>query len=215
MQFQLNITISSAGLTQIINAGQSVTIVRTTSAFVMTSANLEKAVALTPSWSVAWLAFQPYANNIITWTDACNLFASTTTAALNEIITVSASTTAAQAGQTWTFSQGQFSLATTGSGASYFATNQASNGLSFGLLAAASVNETSVNAPLNLQAVLYNQTATFTPTESVTIFLSTAAGNGAVIPYIGSAGLTVPVTSGTPVNIGFNDNTNEFYVSGS
>ena len=213
MQFELSIAIDQAGVAQINAAFQYVTITRSVTAFAMSAAQISLArTAAALPYAVAWLAFEPFQNNVVTWTDACNLFVSTTAATVDNVIAVNSATTSAQAGQSWTFQNGQFSLASTGSGSTYSATNAASNGLSFGLLASASVNGTTVNAPMNLQPLLFNQVAQFTPSETIAIFLSTASTSGTVIPNV-STGLIVTLGPGT-TDIGFNDQTNQFYLSG-
>jgi hypothetical protein len=209
VNFELSIAIDPAGLAQINSAYQYVTITRAVNAFAASAAALNNASAL--PYSVAWLAFTPYQNNVVTWTDACNLYASTTTGTVNTVITVNSATTAALAGQSWTFQNGQFVLPVAGSGSAYSVTNAAANGLSFGLLAAAVVNGTSINAPMNLQPALLNETAQFTPSETVSIFLSSVSAAGTVIPNV--SGLTVTLSAGT-TNIGFNDSTNQFFLAG-
>lgn len=209
MQFTINIAIGTTGLSRIYGAGQSVTFVRQVNAFAMSPAAMVRSNAI--PYSVAWLAFPPYPTNIVTWTDACNLFASTTVAEINNVITVNATTASAAPGQMWTFANGQFSLASTGGGSAYKATNLAANGLSFGLQAVATVNGAAAASPLSLQPVLFNQALQITPSERVSIFLSSASASGTIIPPAG--GLTVTAGS-TPIAVGFNDATNQFYLTG-
>lgn len=213
MQFTVNISIDSTGLSQIYDAYQSVTLVRSVASFVRSAPAMRTAAAL--PYSVVWLAFQPFESNIITWSDACELFASTTPAQAGNVIATNATTSGAQPGDTWTLQNGQFSRTSSG-GSGYLAANEQSNGLTFGLLVSATVNGAApVVAPLNVQPVLYNQLGQFTPGETIAVFLSSAGANGTIVPNIAGAGLTVSLTSSAPVvNLGFNDQTNQFYVSG-
>ena len=213
MQFTINISIDSTGVSQIYGASQSVTLVRSVDSFVRSAPALSMAAAL--PYSVVWLAFQPFQSNCITWSDACELIASTTPAQAGNVITASATTSGAQPGETWTLQNGQFSLTSSGGGSGYLAANEQTNGLTFGLLASATVNGAQVVAPLNVQPVLYNQLGEFTPGETISVFLSSAGASGTIVPDIAGAGLTVSLTPASPVvNLGFNDETNQFYVSG-
>lgn len=211
-RYQVDIVIDGDAVKKIRQTGQSITFVRPVNAFAMADMLGDDGGA-TP-FSVAWLAFPPSQNNVVTWTDACDLFVSTTPRFVNEVITVNATTMSAQAGQTWTLRSGHFSLTSPGSGAAHVAINLGADGLGFGLLAQATVDHgTLCTAPMNLQPVLAHQTVQFTASETVQIFLSTAASNGTIIPYVGDAGLTVAPKNDAPLAVRFNTVTNQFYRS--
>lgn len=215
-RYQVDIVIDGGAVKKIRQAGQSITFIRPVSAFVTTDRTdmLADDHGAAP-YSVAWLAFPPFQNNVVAWTDACDLFASTTPGTVGKVITVNAATRSARAGQAWTFRSGHFSQKPPGGGAAHVATNLGTDDLGFGLLAQATVNSGMVwTAPMNLQPVLAGQTMQFTARETVQILLSTAASNGTIIPYVGGdAGLTVAPTNNTPLAVGFNAVTNQFYRS--
>ena len=83
----------------------------------------------------------------------------------------------------------------------------------FGLAQQALVNGVSLIAPINALPLLFNEEATFMPTETVSIFLSSYAGNGVPLAGVPTNALTIELTPQTPVaSVGFNDATNAFYL---
>lgn len=203
--YGLNINIDSAGLTNIYNAGQSVTLVKSVGSTTSSSS------------TVAWVSFQPYLGNVVSWTQ--NYLVYGTLLALQsgaQIVMTSATQNPVQAGFTYTFKQGQFSGASGGAAGSFNVNNQQGNGINFGLAQTASVNGTNVLAPLNAVPVNMNQTASFTPIETVSIFLSSYSNNGVVISSVAGNALSVQLTSASPVaTIGFNNTNNTFYLAGN
>ena len=204
MQYQINIAIDDAGLQKIYAAAQSVTLVKSIVANPVVSGNLP----------VVWLAFQPLEENQITWIENYNLYATTTVLLSGTTIMMTSQTQApVQPGWLYTFEQGQFSGAS-GTGSTFNLANQmASGSFNFGLAQQATVNNVSTLAPLNAQPVLYNEQASFTPIETISIFLSSYSNNGVVISQVASNALTVQLTSQSPIaSVGFNDATNTFYL---
>ena len=203
MQYQLIIDIDDAGLTNIYKAGQSVTIVKSVVANPLSSGNLP----------IAWVSFQPFETNSVTWVENYNIYA-TTTQLISGATIMQTSVTAApvQTGWTYTFAQGSFTGAQGGGSATYNMNNQQNGMYSFGLSQQAVINNMPVMAPLNAIPVMYNEGATFTPEETVSIFLSNTSNNGVVLSQVSSNALTVTLTSQTPTaSIGFNDSNNTFY----
>jgi hypothetical protein len=203
-QYQLTIDIDNAGLTKIYNAGQSVTIVKSVVSSITQAGNLP----------IAWVQFQPMDSNIVTWQEIYNIFASTTILQSGAQISMSSQTpTPVQTGWTYTLANGQFAGLAGGSTLTYNANNQMNNySYSFGLAQQAIVNNVPVFAPLTAAPVLYNEGVTFTPFETISIFLASTVNNGVVLSQIASNALTVTLSSQNPAAvIGFNDSLNTFY----
>lgn len=204
MQYGLNISIDSTALGHIYGAGQAVTLVKSVVSNPLASGNLP----------VAWVSFSPLQENAVTWQESYNIYATTTV--LNAgatIVQTSVTGTPVQTGWIYTFAQGFFIGAQGGAATTYNMTNQQNGSFSFGLSQQAMINNVMVNAPLNAIPVLYNEGASFTPEENVSIFLSNSVNNGVVLSQVASNALAVTLTSQNPTaNIGFNDATNTFYL---
>ena len=207
MNYQLNISIDNQGLQNIYAAGQRVTIVKSVTTNPLAGGNLP----------VAWVTFMPLNNNNISWIETYSIYASAVSIVAGATLSQNSSTQPGiQPGWTYTLQNGFFSGAA-GSGSTFNAANQWQGGpiTTFGLAQPATVNNVNVLAPLNATTVLYNQTASFTPIENVSIFLSSYSNNGVVISQVASNALPVSLSSQAPVaNIGFNDATNTFYLIG-
>lgn len=204
MQYQLNISIDSNGLNQIYAANQAVTIVKSVVANPLAAGNLP----------IAWIAFQPFLQNSVSWIENYNIYATTTQLMAGATIVQTSITGApVQTGWTYTFAQGQFTGATGGAAGTYTVTNEQGGMFNFGLSQQATVNNVVINAPLNAIPILNNESASFTPEENVSIFLSNTVNNGVVLSQVASNALTVTLTSqNATVNIGFTDSTNTFYL---
>ena len=207
MQYQINLDIDDAGLSKIYGASQSVTLVKSVVSNPLATGNLP----------IAWLSFQPLESNQIVWVENYFLYASTTVLQSGATINMTSQTGGpVQPGWMYSFAQGQF-VSASGTGSTFNVDNNTSTGsFNFGLAQQATVNNVSTLAPLNAQAVLYNEEASFTPIETISVFLSSYSNNGVVISQVASNALTVQLTSQSPtVSLGFNDATNTFYVLNS
>jgi len=200
MQYQINISIDDAGLQSIYAANQYVTLVKS-----IVSNPL-------PNLPIAWLAFQPLEGNQVVWIENYYLYATTSVLQSGATITMTSQTgSAAQLGWIYTFQQGIFTGAQ-GSGSTFNVSDEMQGSFSFGLAQAATVNNVSTIAPLNAVPVLYNEQASFTPQETISVFLSSYSNNGTVISQVASNALVVTLSSQSPTaNLGFNDSTNTFY----
>lgn len=203
--YGLNINIDSTGLTNIYNADQYVTLVKSVGS-TTASGN-----------TVAWVTFQPYQSNIVSWVENYLIYGTISQLQSGATIVMTSQTASAvQTGWTYTFEQGQFTGASGGASGSFNLENQQSNGINFGLAQTATVNGSSTLAPLNAVPVNINQSASFTPIETVSIFLSSYENNGVVISSVAGNALTVQLTTASPVaTIGFNDANNTFYLGSS
>ena len=200
MTYQLNLSIDQTGLQNIYNANQSVTIAKS-------------GAGNTP---IAWLTFQPFQTNLVSWMPNYYFYASGVTEQAGANILVNSITSSpAQLGWTYVLAEGFFT-GTSGTGATYNATNQQSSRSSMllGLAQSANINGVTVsNSPFSAAITLLNQTASFTPIETVSLFLSSYTGNGVFLSQVPSNALTVAFTAQAPVaNVGYNDQTNTFYL---
>ena len=82
-----------------------------------------------------------------------------------------------------------------------------------GLVQGASVNGSTVSAPMCAVGILYNQTALFTPIETVLVYTSSYSDNGIVISSVAGNALTVQYTTNTTASIAYNDQNNQFIMS--
>lgn len=202
------IQIDSAGLSDIYDAGQTVTLARQVNQVV-------DAVApprVSPDASqliVAWLAFEPLETNTIDWSEQYYCFATTTSLTMGEVLEMNSQSAAPmQLGSVYTFDQGQFAVYPS-SGSDYVIYNAMAGEYGFGLAQQATVNDAQVFAPICVEPVLTDEAAYFTPTEQISIFLSSASNNGTLIPPPINA-LTLTVDANGAV-VGFNDQTHAFY----
>jgi hypothetical protein len=204
MQYQLNIAIDSTGLSNIYAAGQAVTLVKSVVSNPLASGNLP----------IAWVTFQPFQANAVSWIENYNMYATTTQLTAGaQIVQTSVTGAPVMTGWTYTFETGQFTGAQGGSSGTYNMANDQQGMFNFGLSQQAMVNNVPVMAPLNAIPVMYNEQASFTPQENVSVFLSNVINNGVVLSQVSSNALAVTLTSQSPTaNIGFNDSTNTFYL---
>ena len=205
MQYQLNIAIDPTGLSQIYAANQAITVVKSVVASPLASGNLP----------IAWINFQPLEENAVTWIESYNIYATTTSLTAGAtIVQTSVTGVPVQTGWTYTFQQGQFTGSQGGSASTFNMTNQQTGMFNFGLSQQAMVNNVPVMAPLNAIPVLTGESATFTPEETVSVFLSNVVNNGVVLSQVASNALVVTLTSAHPAaNIGFTDSSHSFYLA--
>ncbi len=203
MQYQLNISIDANGLQMIYASGQSVTIVKSVVSNPLPGGTLP----------VAWTVFQPLEENAVSWTDSYSIYATTTQIMAGAMIVQTSMTPASvQTGWTYTFSNGQFTGAQGGVSDAFNMSNQQGGMFNFGLSQQAVVNNVMTMAPLNAIPVLQNQVASFTPIQTISVFLSNASNSGTVLGQVPYNALTFSLSSQVAANIGFNDASNSFYL---
>jgi hypothetical protein len=202
MQYQIEVNIDQQGLQSIYGANQFVTLV--------------KSIGSTPSATmpVAWLAFQPLESNTVTWVENYSLYATTTVLQSGASIVMTSQTEGpAQVGWNYTFQNGALTGVAGGAQGSFNLSNQMQGNFNFGLAQQATVNNVTTFAPLNAVPVLYNEQASFTPQEEISIFLSAYSNNGSVISSIAGNALAITLSSAQPsATLGFNDSNNTFYL---
>jgi hypothetical protein len=195
--------------------GQCVTVVRTASAFVRSFGAASDFGTPPPTFPVAWLGFQPFQSNRLTWTDAVEIFAIAGIPAAEESILPNSRTSNLSPGQTATLQNGSFTLAATAGLAGYRAVNKSGAVRSFGLLGAATLNDLAVPlAPMCVQPVMSTQATDFRfDPGTITVFLSNIGSNGWLMPSGDFSGLTVKLDATTPqASLGFNDVTGAFFL---
>ena len=214
----MDIQIDSAGLSAIYAANQSVTLARRVQGFVQTwgvaatqVAPTPTAVASTPP-AVAWQVFQPVATNTVDWTDQYICFATTTPLDYGAVLTLNASSSAPmQVGLAEIFSNGQFTRRPQ-NGPAYVVANASQAGsYAFGLAQSATINGAAALCPVLAVPVRYNEAAWLTPTDIISIFLSSAATGATVIPTPPKAFSIVAPAGAAGPTVGFNDRTNMFF----
>jgi hypothetical protein len=206
MQYEIDINIDDAGLQAIQSSGQAVTIVKSVVTNAVASGNLP----------VAWLQFQPMESNTVTWQENYYAYATTTNLQAGaKIIRTSHTAGNVQLGWTYTLNPAGVFVGAAGGGATTFtASNQHGDQLGFGLAQSANVNGVPVLAPLNVVTMLNNELATFTPIETISVYLSAYVDNGVVISQIAGDALEITLTSQSPsATLGFNDSSNSFYLA--
>jgi hypothetical protein len=211
--FTLNINIDGPGLKDIAGSGQRVTLTKKPRSFV--ELKERGAHANQNSVIVAWQAFQPFEFNVVTWDESYSLYATTTPLDTGNIIALNAVTDApAIPGFIYAFTGGPPN-GSPGEGNTFNLSNQMSSGsFSFGLAQIATVNDSpSEWVPLNASPMLFNETAEFTPTDTVYIFLSSCGSNGTVIPEVPEKALAITLSSANPTaTVTFDDANNAFFL---
>lgn len=200
MNYQLDIQISADAVRAINQAGQKVTLVKS---------------AQQKARQIAWVTFDPMQNNTVSWTEEYGLYATTTQLEEGAVIRQTANTTTPiQLNWVYTFAENVFDGGQRNKdadGAFYLTNADGKPNLSFGLTQTVNVQGTVVNAPLNAVHVLNGQHASFTPIETVSIYLSDIEDNGVVISDIASDALVVELTSANnTATIGFNAESSTF-----
>lgn len=201
-QYQLNFSIPAASVAQINAANQFVTLVK--------SVNNGQGSSTLP---VAWVSFSPLTVDTVTWIENYSVYASSTQLQAGATIVMS-STQAAQTGMLYTFENGVFTGGPGGVSNIFEVSNQntLSGSFNFGLAQQATINGVVTTAPLNSIAVLYNEDVTFTPIETISVFLSGYQNNGVVMSSVTSQACVVELTSAAPsASLSFNASNNTFY----
>ncbi|HYG64979.1 MAG TPA: hypothetical protein VEL74_20520 [Thermoanaerobaculia bacterium] len=172
--YTLQLMISAQDLTTLRQAGESIVIAR---AFSGSSPN------------VAWVSFAPFSSNTVTWDDAYGLFASPAQSSGTIQILSQTSGTAAS-GMYYNFADASFSGPFSGASApgagSFRVFNQMPSSqytaLGFGMLQSATVNGSALPArPANLDIVPAMQFSTFTPLNTVYVWLQSGVSSGDIV----------------------------------
>lgn len=204
--YELDLTFDQAGLDALSASGQKVTIVKQSSGAKQT----------------AWITFTPQLANSVTWTEQYSVYSSTTNAQAGAKI-ITSSEADAIGGSSYTLNtSGYFDPGVSGKvGPTQY---QVINGdpdlmigttamVTGGLVQGASVNGTTVSSPMCAAGILFNQTAVFTPIETILVYTSSYSDNGIVISSVSGNALTVTYTTNTKAGIKYNDQNNQFIMA--
>ncbi|HWU62053.1 MAG TPA: hypothetical protein VN112_08535 [Ensifer sp.] len=201
--YELDITFDEKGLAALSLADQSVTIVKQSSGGKPT----------------AWISFTPQMNNIITWTEEYSVYSSTTNAQSGAVI-ITSSYASAIAGSSYTLNtSGYFDKGVPGfiDPTQYEIINKdpkltisEAAMVTAGLVQGATINGSTVSAPICAAGVLYNQKALFTPIETIQVYTSSYSNNGIVISQVAGNALTVQYTTNPKASISYDDQQNQF-----
>ncbi|OAA94994.1 hypothetical protein [Clostridium coskatii] len=178
--YKLNILFNSKDVATVFDAGQNVVLLKKTS-----TGN-----------SVAWVTFQPFESNYVSWNDNYAIYASNSElksgATIDKLSEVSAVSK-----QLYTFNKGTFDPPESNSDIQegQYAIEHKMAGydtLIFGLTQEAKCNGVLVSgSPINASIVPLNQSAKFTPYEIVTVYLEADITNGTVVTNVISNSLDV------------------------
>jgi len=193
-QFQLTVDFTNADLDTLSQAGESVVLVKMSSS------------PVGESKAVAWVTFNPFVTNTVTWVENYGVYASSVVPIQNGTISKLADTMA-YGGQAYDFVdaghfKGPNAPTSPLTGNQYQVNNNWSKdpALTFGLAQDLTVNGKGLLAsPLNAMLVPAGQNAAFTPLTSVQIFMESAITTGMVLEDLRSDVTTL--TFGTTTNI--------------
>ncbi|MBD7912204.1 MULTISPECIES: hypothetical protein [Clostridium] len=147
-----------------------------------------------PEANIAWVTFNPFEINNVTWESEYGLYASNTQMQSGAIINT-ASYKIASVKNIYPFSNGVFGSPVVDSSLNdneYGIINKARDyeHLTFGLAQNVIANSVVYEGnPINAKSVLYNQISSFIPHEKICIFIESKFDNGAVITHIRSNSL--------------------------
>jgi hypothetical protein len=147
--------------------------------------------------NAAWIVFRPLLENVMTWDDACGIYASNTDIVNGaQLVQMARTEYPAAAGKLYSLTPAGFFGPPSGSGSpgSYSALNEYNNlprgYLTFGLFQDAQVNGISVRGNAVCAApVLFNTTARMTPSTSVYLWVQSQVRSNTVVTVV-----TSPIT---------------------
>ncbi len=201
MQYQINIFFDQASLEELYAEEGSIVLVK--------SVNTSSSSSNVP---IAWIASrQPLMYNAIDWTDTYALYAASNKIMPGMIINAAVESPA-NLGSAYTFEASlQFAASGSSNAGTIALTNASSDLTSFGLMQSATVNGTSMSGPTNVSTVLSQMKTLYTPTETVSLFISEMAESGQVLSSIPSNALTVTLSSTNPTaNVIYDRSTGTF-----
>ena len=196
MQSQLNINIDSEGLNQIRNRGGLIVISNH---------------AIPPGGlSTAWLAFLAGSHNVVSWSEAYDIYTSTQASLTPGMSITAAARTPARPGDTFALlSDGSFSRTSGGDPRGILLRNETNAMKLVGTYGTAVVNGQPVSAACNAAMVMpYNQIL-FSPVSAVRVFVADSVQNGTVLDEIPGNAPTVQLAGGA-VSLTYNSATGAF-----
>ncbi len=201
--FKLNVNFNPQDLSLINSAVELVTIVKQTD-----------------GPSVVWIAFSPFENNSVVWTEAYSWYAATAKPSVGAVITPNSKTQASPQ-MSYTFAGGVFDAGTPDPilpKGTYKVTNNESTtpSMTFGLAQAATVNGgASVTNPVNTELVPAQQAETAVPQETILVFLRSGATPGLVLSASSASsasGASKLVVESAPIYLTFTSSITELTI---
>ena len=210
--YTLNIDIDAAGLAVLADAGQSVVVAQGVSSVAGTTSARAAVLAGAPGGLVAWLAFSPLEHNVLTWSGAYRIFATTSPLETGQVLTMASATPGdAQPGAVYLYQEGQFTPGAEPCQHYGMLNLGQTPSPAFGLAAEANINNTPVTAPASVIKVLYNQEAGFNPQGMLLVFVASIGSSGSFVGQAPDSALKVPFSLAAPTaSIRFADATNTF-----
>lgn len=154
-----------------------------------------------PGAQLAWIAFDPFMNNTVEWTDDYALYASKSIvesgATIERLADITASQQKVYAFQNGAFAEGQKSPEL--SPGQYQVDNNYTqeDWLTFGLAQHVQVNGTALpNRPINAVVVPRDHSAVFTPYEKIKVMLRASMRNSLVVSDVASNAITLTYGGG-------------------
>jgi hypothetical protein len=164
---------------------------------------------------VAWVSFNPFEHNEVTWDAKYGIYASSTTVQNGSEIYKTSAVNPAICELSYPFENGTFSAPVSGDTPNaYGIKNQYSQQFTFGLAQSVTANGCKFDAsPLNAVPVLSMQTSTFTPIEKIEVFLHSNFNNGVVISDITSKALELDFTNDQNITIRYDKTVGQFVIA--
>ena len=212
--YKVDVSIPPDSVALLNGAQMRVTLSRTTQSTVISKSNEE---SVTSAPTLAWVTFAPLQSNRVSWDGSQGGFMTSQKLALGTVITPNSETSGTvQLGWTYAFANGVFTGSAGGRQDTYnLLNNQPGSDYSFGLADEPSVNSApAATSPFCFAEVLYNLVAQFEVLPTVYIFLSSVQ-SGVVIASVPTTALEVQLTDGVAAQVGFNSQSNQFYLISS
>jgi hypothetical protein len=150
-----------------------------------------------------WLQFAPFETNTLTWEDTYGVYASPDPVQQETPITASSTLFAAQSGVVYPFANNVFGDAEGSIDPAFYAVyNLSGETLTFGLLQQAVINDhTMAPTPVNAVSYPYESVASFTPTDTISVFLHKEVETSTIISTTEGQALTLDMAANTTQTI--------------
>jgi len=187
-KYELHINFKNAGLDLLHATNEKVTIVK----------GVQSDSVSIPT---VWISFKPAEYNKITWTEDYGLYASFTSVKAGSTVTGN-SFTRAFPGCLYTFNDSFYFndptlVSPDESTNAYYIKNSSKEMFSFGLTQDVTVDSNIVTTYLNAAMVPNGQSAEFTPTQNLLVFVHASLDNGVILTDVTSKATVVPFTPTT------------------
>eukprot|EP01132_Coremiostelium_polycephalum_P005733 gene5733-7130_t len=164
---------------------------------------------------IVWFSFKPFIENTITWNEVYGLYSSADPIVPGGVIRRMSWIDNILMEKEYDFLEaGYFVLkGDINSPYSYKMVNLYDTPLTFGLSLNATVNGTTIVSGINAVRVLNNNSAEFTPLDTISIYTSSQYDNGAIISRVSSEVLTLSFADAASRGVHYDSTTNKFVYS--